>query len=157
MLSSGKLPPRRWRIVSRSVVPQPMPMPRIRVLAEMPRQIIGGGAAQRDRDVVGIGRGRNDHGVLEAGLGDQAPFERDAVGQPRIDLDVHQAAFARLGQQAIGTQPGDPELGCDIGLGQPFHEIEPGHAHPQLLVFVGHRPSHTPKHLYRILYKCSPD
>ena len=107
-------------------------------LAEMPRQVFGGGAAQDGRDLVLIGRGRNHHGVLQAGLLDQLPLQLDAVGQPGIDLDIDQAAFPGLAQQAVGAQPRDAELARDIGLGEPLHEIEPGHAHPKLLVILRH-------------------
>ena len=107
-------------------------------LAEMPRQIVGGGAAQDRRDLVLIGRGRNHHGILQAGLVDQLPLQLDAAGEAGVDLDIDQAAFPGLAQQAVGAQPRDAELARDIGLGEPLHEIEPGHPHPKLLVILRH-------------------
>ncbi len=116
-------------MVSRSVVPQPRPSPRTRGLTEMPRQVVGGGAAERGAILVldrpGSERPRRPCSPV-SWTSCRSSSTQSAEG---IDLDVDQAALpGPRPAVAVGAQPRDAELARDIGLGEPLHEIEPGHA-----------------------------
>ena len=74
-----------------------------------------------------------------------AALERDAVGEPAGDADLHHALLARLGQQTVDADAVDAELLADLRLGEAGDEIEPGGARRELLVAIDGERTRVPR------------
>src|SRR5207302_8285153 len=91
------------------------------------------GAAENQRDLLFVVWGRDDDSRLQLEVADQLLLERDATREFRVERDADEAVSPRIDEDAVDPQPRGAETARNVGLGQSFHEIEPGGSDLHLL------------------------
>ena len=122
------------RMASCKVEPQPIPMRRDAVPAQIGGEELARRLPDQLRDALGIAGRRHDHRIGEVEALDQRALERHAIGEPGVQRHAHDPARPAFRQHPVHPQAREPEHSRDLALRAVLLVVEPGDARMQLFL-----------------------